>query len=241
MTRKARLLNMMKNTLMKKFKRISALLAAIAVLLCCAACGEDEGTNEFNQSMNTGTGADQTVNERNGTGFTHNHAVEAGFGIGMDTLEDIIGRYGQPLEQRTDEYTSVTISNAVYDFGMFEFEGAPGTKPVLTYVKIYSGIPAPCGISFTAGLEEAANTIFAGSGTGLMSESAPQKYFYGSDSQGEEYGRYTMLTIEFITSETNDTYALEYRADSYDEGHMTIYTLYFNSEYNMTWYSIRYV
>ena len=227
---------------MKTMIRFLSLLMAVCILFCCTACGEDSSSgSSYAPAQGDGTDSSQTHTEAKGAGFSANHAFEAGLGMGMDTLDDIIGRYGQPLEYSTDEYTSITVSYAVYDFGRFEFEGAPGTDPVLTYVQIYSQYLAPCGIDFGADIEDAANLIYTGSGDGLKSASEQQRYFYGDDSAGTEYGRYTMLTIEFISSATNDTYALEYRADSYDEGKMIMFTLYFNAEYNMTWYSVRYV
>jgi len=164
---------------MKGMTRIFSVITAVIMLFCITACGKDEGGGSYyGPGQNGGAGgSDQTFSEPSGMGFSQNHAVEAGFGIGMDTLEDIIGRYGQPIEQTTDEYTSVTISSAVYDFGRFEFEGAPGTVPVLTYVQIYSGKAAPCGIEFGANMEDAANKIFTGSGTGLCS--APEQQLCG--------------------------------------------------------------
>lgn len=226
---------------MNNTTRIWSLIIAVVMLLSLAACGKDDGSNEFNSVPSGNVIGSQTFTEPTGTGFSLNHAVEAGFGMGIDTLEDIIGRYGQPLEQTTNEYTALTVSSAVYDFGLFEFEGANGAAPVLTYVQINSQKAAPCGIGFGMNLESAANCVLSGSGDGLMTTPEQQIYLYGSDAPGEEYGRYTMLTIEFISSSTNDTYSLEYRADSYDEGHMVQYTVYFNAEYNMTWYSLRYV
>lgn len=228
---------------MIKFRRAAALAAAFALIIICTACGKDSsGAGIQSYGGNNGnSGNEQTLTEEYGNGFSQNHAVEAGFGMGMDTLEDIIGRYGQPNVLETNEYTSVTVAYAEYDFGSFELEGAPGATPVLTYVQISSQIAAPCGIDFGADIESAAEKIFTGSGSGLSTAAEQQKYFYGSDSAGAEYGRYTMLTIEFISSSTNDTYSLEYRADSYDEGKMTLYTLYFNAEHNMTWYTLRYI
>lgn len=226
---------------MIKLRRAAALAAAFALIILCTACGKDSGSGSGVQNYGSNNGNAQTLTEEYGNGFSQNHAVEAGFGMGMDTLEDITGRYGQPDLLETNEYTSVTVAYAEYDFGSFEFEGAPGTTPVLTYVQINSQITAPCGIDFGADIESAAEKIFTGSGNGLTTAAEQQKYFYGSDSAGTEYGRYTMLTIEFISSSTNDTYSLEYRADSYDEGRMTLYTLYFNAEHNMTWYTLRYI
>lgn len=220
-------------------KRIIAIACAAVMLLSLAACGKEK-TNEFNSGFQP-VGQDQTFEEPTGTGFDQNHAVEAGFGMGADTVDDIIGRYGQPEEQSINEYTMVTVASLSYPFGIFEFEGAPGTTPVLTYVQINAQYAAPCGVLFGDNIEAAANKILTGSGSGLMTAAETEKYFYGSDAAGVEYGLYKMLTIEFIGTNTKDAYALEYRTKGYEADRYTTLTLYFNGEYNMTWYSLRYV
>lgn len=220
-------------------KRITAVICAAVILLSLAACGKDN-TNEFNSGYQPNV-QDQPVEEPTGIGFDQNHAVEAGFGMGADTVDDIIGRYGQPEDQSINEYTSVTVASLVYPFGIFEFEGAPGTTPVLTYVQIDGKYTAPCGVAFGDNIEAAANKVYAGSGDGLMTTMETEKYFYGSDTAGEEYGLYKMLTIEFIGTNTQDAYALEYRTKGYEADRYTTLTVYFNGEYNMTWYSLRYV
>ena len=224
----------------KAFVRAAAMLTAAAVLIICASCGRNT-TNEFNDGgASAPNGANQIVTEETGAGFSHSHAVEAGFGMGSDTPDDITARFGAANYQSYDEYTSVTVASLEYDFGYFEFEGAPGSAPVLTYLRINSTINPPCGCSFSQNIEQAANTIYSGSGEGLISAAESQIYFYGDASANSEYGRYTMLTIEFISSTTNDTYALEYRANAYEAGKMTSLCIYFDPDYAMTGYELRY-
>ncbi len=222
-------------------KRIIALALAAALLAALTACGKDD-TNEFVGAGTQNITANQPkIQSTDDYGFTLNDAAAAGFGIGTDTPDSIIARFGQPTSQDNQDYTSVTIANTEYPFGIFEFEGAPGTTPVLTYVQIFDTVNAPCGICFGQNVEQAANAVLADSGSGLMSgEALQQKYFYGSDAEGEAYGRYNMLEAEYITSEYSDVYSLEYRAAGAEQGRTVTFTAYFAEDYLLTNYTLRY-
>ena len=223
---------------MKKSGKIAAVLLAVLMLLACTACGKEK-TNEFTEPQGSQNAfVQQNTADDSGTGFSAADAANAGFNMGSDTLESIIASFGQPDSSDVQDYTSVSVANASYPFGIFEFEGASGSAPVLTYVQIFGSVNPPCGMNLSMNIEQAANAVLPGSGDGLMTEPEPQKYLYGSGAEGEAYGRYDMLTAEYVTSETNDAYTLEYRAPA-SGGSVTL-TLYFDGDYMMTNYTLRF-
>ena len=219
-------------------KKTAAAAMAALMMLSCAACGKDK-TNEFVEAQGSQNAfVQQDTAPETQTGFSAADAAKAGFGMGSDTLDSIISRFGQPESSDVQDYTSVSIANASYPFGIFEFEGTPGSVPVLTYVQIFGNVMPPCGMDFSMNIEQAANAVLPGSGDGLMTEPEPQKYLYGSDAEGQAYGRYDMLTAEYVTSETNDAYTLEYRAPAAG-GYVTL-TVFFDADYMMTNYTLRF-
>ena len=224
----------MKRTILRCF----AAFLAVAMLLCLVGCGKDDG-NQFSGSAAGGSG-NQTTSEPIGQGFTANHAAEAGFGMGTDTLADITTRFGQPLSVDTNEYSSLTLVTAFYDCGVFEFEGTDGATPVLTYAEISSSFAGPHSLSFGSSIEQCADTVYAGSSSLFAGYPQQRIQLYGSEGVLPN-GNYTFLTIEYTSSSTADTYALNYYAESYEPGRSITYTLYFDGAGKLIRYSLRYV
>lgn len=223
---------------MKGILKTAAVITAALLLAACMGCGKEK-TNEFVEAQGSQNAfVQQNTAPDSQSGFSAADAANAGFNMGADTLDSIVSRFGQPESSDVQDYTSVSVASAVYPFGIFEFEGVPGSAPVLTFVQIYGNVMPPCGMDFSMNIEQAANAVLPGSGDGLMNESQPQKYLYGSDAEGAAYGRYNMLEAEYVTSETNDVYTLEYSAPVAG-GNVTL-TLFFDADYMMTNYTLRF-
>lgn len=207
-----------------------------AIMLCSfAACGGDEPAgNEFNDP------ASSTVTEPVGTGFTLNHAVEAGFGLGSDTLDDIRIRYGEPSDVKTEEYTALTIITATYPFGEFVFNGTNGGTPVLTSVDMRSQYAAPCGIGFGDTADSAVEKIYAGSAAMLGGNYEQNLVFYG-DGYSAPSGKFEWLTAEFVTTSSTARYAGEYVSSGFGDGMNAKLTLYFNTDGQMVYYTLLYI
>lgn len=226
----------------RKACRMLALLLACALVLACSACGKDD-TNEFNSGAQPSTAQQQpgtSAPETDGAaGFSAALAQAAGFDMGAAAIGDIIAMLGEPELKDAQEYTSMTYAMAQYPFGVFEFEGAPGTEPVLSFVQMYGTYTGPCGFGFGKNIEQCANGAVAGSGDGLMSGNyeQPQIWFYGDESG--EYGKFMVLDAEYVTSDSTDVYALEYRAAA-GQGRTVTYTAYFGEDFMLTNYTLRY-
>ncbi|MBQ9994687.1 MAG: hypothetical protein IJP17_08255 [Clostridia bacterium] len=215
------------------------LLLAAAMMLCICSCGKED-TNEFTSSGAPGqTQGDGVVTEQTGAGFSHSHAVAAGFGLGSDKLSDISSRFGAPASSTTDEYTSLTLISASYPFGVFEFESTDGSEPVLTFAEITSDIIGPCGVTIGMDMKDAAELIYTGGGDIVASSQEQKVYFYGGDGS-LPFGSFAVLTIEFTSSETDDFYALEYCAQAYDESKVTKFEMFFDEAGKLLRYTLRY-
>ena len=215
-------------------RSLCCLLAAIT--LCCASgCGKEEApvVNEFSSEPAV------AVTEPTGTGFTLNHAVEAGFGLGSDTLDDIRVRYGEPTEVDTQEYTALTIITATYPFGEFIFNGTNGGAPVLTSVDMKSQYAAPYGINFGDTVESAVEKIYAGSAAMLGGSYEHDVTFYG-DGFTAPSGKFVWLTAEFVTTTSTARYAAEYVASGFGDGMNAKLVLYFNTDGQLVNYTLLY-
>lgn len=212
---------------------------AAALLLCCsAACSSGkEPANEFNGSTATTAAVSQ---EPTGVGFSLNHAVAAGFGLGSDTLDDIRLRFGEPTSVDTQEFTALTIVTAEYPFGQLIFNGAKGSSPVLTEVSVSSQYDAPAGIAFGTAADAAVETIYAGSAAMLGGNYEQDVTFYG-DGFTAPSGRFVWLTAEFVTTSTTARYAAEYIAPGYADGANAKMTLYFNTDGQLVNYTLLYI
>ncbi len=217
---------------------IKPLCCVLSLLCLCglSACGKEEEPSggEFSSSPSV------TVAEPTGTGFTVNHAVEAGFGLGSDTLDDIRVRYGEPLEVKTEEYTALTIITATYSFGEFVFNGTNGGTPLLTSVDIRSQLAAPFGINFGDKAENALEKIYTGSAAMLSGNYEQNLTFYG-DGYTAPTGKFEWLTAEFVTTASTARYAAEYVAAGYGDGMNAKLTIYFNTDGQMVYYTLLYI
>ena len=223
----------------KVFMRVLSCAMAVLMLCSAAACGSDDseqGGNAFNDSS---VGASATVQEPTGQGFTLNHAVEAGFGLGSDTLDDIRVRYGEPAEVETQEYTALTIVTATYSFGEFVFNGTNGGTPVLTSVDMRSEHAAPFGIAFGELADTAVEKIYTGSAAMLGGNYEQNVAFYG-DGFTAPSGKFTWLTAEFVTTTSTARYSAEYIASGYGDGMNAKLTLYFNTDGQLVNYTLSY-
>ncbi|MBE6754151.1 MAG: hypothetical protein E7559_07375 [Ruminococcaceae bacterium] len=223
----------------KRFTKIAALLMILCLLLALCGCGKDN-SQQAGFQQNGGQGGTQSapVSEPLGNGFTYNHAAEAGFGMGADTLADIESRFGAPAESTTDEYSSLKLITATYDWGVFEFESDGTTEPVLTYAEITDSAAAPCGLAFGTQIADCAERVYTGSGS-LVGGETQQVLLYGQVGAVPS-GFYSYLTAEYTSTSTDDTYSLEYFADAYESGRIVDYTLYFNGEGQLIRYCLRY-
>jgi len=223
--------------MMSKRDLLKYLCCALAAVVLCtaAACGKDEPVgNEFNSNP-----VQVTVEEPVGTGFTLNHAVEAGFGLGSDTIDDIRIRYGEPTEVDTQEYTALTIITATYPFGEFIFNGTNGGAPVLTSVDMKSQYAAPYGINFGDTVESAVEKIYAGSAAMLGGSYEHDVTFYG-DGFTAPSGKFVWLTAEFVTTTSTARYAAEYVASGFGDGMNAKLVLYFNTDGQLVNYTLLY-
>lgn len=213
--------------------------AAAALMLCCAAgCGSDEPViNDFNSGYYT---EQSTVEQESAvTGFTLNHAIDAGYGMGTDTLDVIRGRFGEPTDVSTQEYTKLTIVTAAYPFGEFVFNGTDGGTPVLTTVTINQQYAAPFGIAVGADMQTALDAVCAGSFAQLGGSFEKNLTFYG-DGYSAPSGSYTWLTAEFTSTTSTAKYSAAYIADGYEPGSTVKFTMYFNGEGQLVYYTLGY-
>ncbi|MBE6758491.1 MAG: hypothetical protein E7554_00180 [Ruminococcaceae bacterium] len=226
----------------KSIRRILCGLAAVLMLCSAAACGsEPEQSNDFAGTSTTTTAA---VQEPTGTGFSLNHAVAEGFGLGTDTLDDIRIRFGEPTSVDTQEFTALTIVTAEYPFGHLIFNGGKDSKPVLTEVSVSpvegTVFYAPTGIPFGTTADVAVETIYTGSAAMLGGNYEQDVTFYG-DGFTAPSGRFVWLTAEFVTTSTTARYAAEYIAPGYADGASAKMTLYFNTDGQLINYTLLYV
>jgi len=213
--------------------------ALTALMLCSlAACGNSSvpAGNDFS-SNNPGVSTE--VQEPTGVGFTLNHAAEAGFGLGSDTVDDIRVRYGDPTDIKTQEFTALTIITATYPFGEFVFNGSNGGTPVLTSVDMRSDHSAPFGIAFGESVDSAVEKIYSGSAAMLGGNYEQNILFYG-DGFTAPSGEFIWLTAEFVTTTSTARYAAEYIASGYGDGMNAKLTLYFNTEGQLVNYTLLY-
>lgn len=222
----------------KIFMRVLGCTLAVLMLCSAAACSSDvpQGGNAFNGSS---VGSSATVQEPVGQGFTINHSIEAGFGLGSDTLDDIRVRYGEPDTVDTQEYTALTIITATYSFGEFVFNGTNGGTPVLTSVDMKSHYAAPFGIVFGESADSAVEKIYTGSAAMLNGNYEQNVAFYG-DGFTAPSGKFTWLTAEFVTTTSTARYSAEYIASGYGDGMNAKLTLYFNTDGQLVNYTLSY-
>ncbi len=222
----------------KSIRRILCSFAVVLMLCSAAACGQGkEQTNDFSGSSSTAATVPQ---EPTGVGFSLNHAVAAGFGLGTDTLDDIRFRFGEPTSVDTQEFTALTIITAEYPFGQLIFNGGKDSKPVLTEVSVSSVYDAPTGIPFGTAADVAVETVYAGSAAMLGGNYEQDVTFYG-DGFVAPSGRFVWLTAEFVTTSTTARYAAEYIAHGYADGANAKMTLYFNTDGQLVNYTLLYV
>jgi len=220
-------------------KRI--LCCTLAALLLCgtSACGSDKEQPEDSGSK-PAFSEPVVTQEPTGAGFSLNHAVAAGFGLGSDTLEDARLRFGEPTSVNTQEFTALTIVTAEYPFGHLIFNGTNGGTPVLTEVSVSAQHNAPMGIAFGDSVDSAVETIYAGSAAMLGGNYEQDVTFYG-DGFVAPSGKFVWLTAEFVTTSTTARYAAEYFAPGYAEGASAKMTLYFNTDGQLVNYTLLYV
>ncbi len=222
------------------------LIAAIIAIMSMSGCGEDKQPVTYGLDSSDSSGGGQTggvggtITEPTGSGFTNNHAVEAGFGMGTDTLDGIKSRFGEPSSAEQQDYTASSVITAKYPFGLMELEGTPDSVPVLTYVNVTGdGAAAPCGIKLGDDMSSVADIMYKGSAK-LINETAEQQLIlYGAEGDSS-WGKYTMLTIEFTGSETPEVYSLDYVAPAYEPGKRTRLTFFFDTEMKCCRYTLRY-
>lgn len=225
------------NTIKLRAARFAAALCALAIILAAlAGCG-GETVQPGGVGQTAGT---TTMEEPLGAGFTQNHASAAGYGLGSDTYDDIIGRFGAPLSSESEEYTALTITTAEYPFGSFEFRGAKGETEVLTYVGIHSDKTAPCGIAFGMDITQAAEIIYTGS-TALLSDLSQQKIILYGDDASASSGVFNWLTMEYTSSSTAEKYSLVFTTGGYEDNKRLKYCLYFDTDYKLVWYELQYL
>ena len=227
----------------RSIRNVLCCTAAVLMLCSAAACGSGkQPANEFNSSTGTTTAA--SSQEPTGVGFSLNHAVAEGFGLGTDTLDDIRIRFGEPSSVDTQEFTALTIVTAEYPFGHLIFNGANGGKPVLTEVSVSpvegTVYYAPTGIPFGTTADVAVDTIYAGSAAMLGGNYEQDVTFYG-DGFTAPSGRFIWLTAEFVTTSTTARYAAEYIAPGYAAGANAKMTLYFNTDGRLINYTLLYI
>ena len=223
---------------MKNLSLRRALCCALALLMLCgtAGCGSKDKP-EASGSSTTTTAA--VLQEPTGAGFTINHAAAEGFGLGIDTLDDIRIRFGEPASVDTQEFTALTIVTAEYPFGYLVFNGANGGKPVLTEVSVSSTYYAPTGIAFGTGIEAALDRVYTGSSALLGGSYEHDVVLYG-DGVNAPAGRFVWLTAEFVTTSSTARYAAEYVAPGYSDGATAKMTLYFNTDGQLINYTLSY-
>ncbi len=219
-------------------KKIICCALALGLLLCSAACGKKQDTDTT--PVQDGSVVQAVTQEPLGQGFTLNHAVAAGFGLGSDTLEDAKLRFGEPTAVDTQEYTALTIVTADYPFGQLIFNGTKGGTPVLTSVSISSQHEAPMGIAIGDSIDSAVETVYTGSAAMLGGNYEQSLSFYG-DSLGAPSGTFTWLTAEFTTTATTARYSAEYVAEGFEEGMIAKLTLYFNTDGQLVNYTLLYI
>ena len=219
-----------------------ALCCVMAALMLCSAsaCGKDSGEQPGNDFSGNSTVATAPVQEPTGAGFSLNHAAAEGFGLGMDTLDDIRLRFGEPTSVDEQKFTALTIVTAEYPFGQMIFNGTNGGTPVLTEVSINSRYDAPMGIAFGTDASTAVETVYTGSAAKLGGNYEQNVTFYG-DGATAPSGRFVWLTAEFITTSSTARYAAEYVAAGHTEGASGKMTLYFNEDGQLVNYTLSYV
>lgn len=220
-------------------RRITCCLLAAFMLLTAAACGSDKDDSSADPSFGDST-TQTTPQEPTGQGFTLNHAIAAGFGLGSDTLEDAKLRFGEPTSVDTQEYTALTIVTADYPFGQLIFNGTKGGTPVLTSVSISSQHEAPMGIAIGDSIDSAVETVYTGSAAMLGGNYEQNLSFYGS-SLGAPSGTFTWLTAEFTTTASTARYSAEYVTEGFEEGMIAKLTLYFNTDGQLVNYTLLYI
>lgn len=219
-------------------KRIISCLLASLLLLSAAACGSDKENTPGDPAGNAP--AQVVTQEPTGQGFTLNHAVAAGFGLGSDTLEDAKLRFGEPTSVDTQEYTALTIVTADYPFGQLIFNGTKGGTPVLTSVSISAQHKAPMDIAIGDSIDSAVETIYTGSAAQLGGNYEQNVTFYGN-GLGAPSGTFTWLTAEFTTTATTARYSAEYVTEGFEEGMIAKLTLYFNTDGQLVNYTLLYI
>lgn len=221
----------------RPIKRLLCCLLAALMLCGTAACGSEKEQQGDPGTASTTTAA---LQEPTGAGFTVNHAAAEGFGLGIDTLDDIRIRFGDPVSVDTQEFTALTIVTAEYPFGQLIFNGTNGGKPVLTEVSISSVYNAPTGIAFGTDIETAVDTVYTGSSALLGGSYEHDVVFYG-DGFTAPSGRFVWLTAEFVTTSSTARYAAEYVAAGYSDGATAKMTLYFNTDGQLINYTLSYI
>ncbi len=226
---------------MKKefINRVICCALAAVMLLTAVACGSEKDNNSNDPSVDSPV--QQSVSQEPvGQGFTMNHAIAAGFGLGSDTLEDAKLRFGEPTAVDTQEYTALTIITADYPFGQLIFNGTNGGTPVLTSVSINSQHKAPMGIAIGDSIDSAVETVYTGSAAMLGGNYEQNLSFYGSNL-GAPSGTFTWLTAEFTTTASTARYSAEYVTEGFDEGMIAKLTLYFNTDGQLVNYTLLYI
>jgi len=221
-------------------RRMLCCTMAALMVLSAAACGSDKDTQPDSPAANGFTEQQPAPQEPTGQGFTLNHAIAAGYGLGSDTLDDIKVRFGEPVSVDTQEYTALTIVTADYPFGQFIFNGEKGGTPVLTSVSISAQYEAPMGIAIGDGIDSSVETIYAGSAAKLGGNYEQSLSFYG-DGLGAPSGTFTWLTAEFTTTASTARYSAEYVTEGFEEGMIAKLILYFNTDGQLVNYTLLYI
>jgi len=223
----------------RSVNRIFCCAMAAIMLASSVACGSGKDSNPTDTPVNSSV--QQTVpQEPAGQGFTLNHAIAAGFGLGSDTLDDAKLRFGEPTAVDTQEYTALTIVTADYPFGQLIFNGTKGSTPVLTSVSINSQHEAPMGIAIGDSIDSAVETVYTGSAAMLGGNYEQSLSFYGSNL-GAPSGTFTWLTAEFTTTASTARYSAEYVTEGFEEGMIAKFTLYFNTDGQLVNYTLLYI